>query len=742
MPTYAIKAPNGKTYHIDGPAGATDEQVRAEVLRQFPDADPYQGRAESDIVGELHPAAPAKAKPAPKPAPRTWAGDLLGATQNTLGGLVKGAAGLPDAVTNAIGAAAGYVVQGGGHAAGYVADQVTGGPTLTNIVTGKKTLGQQIREGADYYARQLQHPVTIGGAVEAVAPTPQDGTGRTVRALSEFAGGMVSPVNKFLPSGSVKPKANITAADVESQFLSPKIGTPAPTTISSVTGRGVAREGSGIAALGRKAVVRDARLRAAGVSNPTVGMVTRDPRAWNFERESSKLHGSGDQMLGAIKEVESDLATAARTLVDKQGGNIGAEATGQGVSKVLAEKSAQLNQQVSALYTRVRDKFGNVRVPTLENLKQAQAHPDWADNAEFDDMAAAINKRLARYADADGGLQGLSVNQAEELRKFVGGLGKDSKQTYAMRRIFQNALDSDVIDTVGGAPFASARAAAAKRFDEFSKTFAGKVAAGDVTPELLTDRLLSRATSLSDLRAMRGSLLVGKQAAQGKEALNAVGGHALDTMFSKGISPDGKVNGTQIYKQFEQLAPRLQIILGPARYKEVRRLALAARDATAEVPFSAVNNSNTASAAANMFPEIAANGNKLLPNLARRVGSAVAGGIGGGPIGAIAGDATAQAANEMIGKRALAEVAKQAKAQVDIARDPQAAADFIRTLSNRADVDPIVRQFAIKLREKLAIGARNGGALPISQAISKRLNDNVASAAVASDGKEQQQQQQ
>ena len=38
MPTYAIRAPNGRTYHIDGPAGATDEQVRAEVVRQFPDA--------------------------------------------------------------------------------------------------------------------------------------------------------------------------------------------------------------------------------------------------------------------------------------------------------------------------------------------------------------------------------------------------------------------------------------------------------------------------------------------------------------------------------------------------------------------------------------------------------------------------------------------------------------------------------------------------------------------------------
>lgn len=37
MATYSIQAPNGKTYQIDGPEGATQEQVQAEVMRQFPE---------------------------------------------------------------------------------------------------------------------------------------------------------------------------------------------------------------------------------------------------------------------------------------------------------------------------------------------------------------------------------------------------------------------------------------------------------------------------------------------------------------------------------------------------------------------------------------------------------------------------------------------------------------------------------------------------------------------------------
>ncbi len=43
MPVYSIKAPNGQTYEIEGPDGATQDQVQAEVLRQFPEAGTIQG---------------------------------------------------------------------------------------------------------------------------------------------------------------------------------------------------------------------------------------------------------------------------------------------------------------------------------------------------------------------------------------------------------------------------------------------------------------------------------------------------------------------------------------------------------------------------------------------------------------------------------------------------------------------------------------------------------------------------
>ena len=52
MPTYAIQAPDGKTYRIDGPEGASDDQVRAEVLRQYPQAAQTQP-SERSLMGAI-----------------------------------------------------------------------------------------------------------------------------------------------------------------------------------------------------------------------------------------------------------------------------------------------------------------------------------------------------------------------------------------------------------------------------------------------------------------------------------------------------------------------------------------------------------------------------------------------------------------------------------------------------------------------------------------------------------------
>ena len=53
MPTYEMRAPNGRTYRITGPAGATNEQVKAKILEQYPESGtrPKTSRTAAVISG-------------------------------------------------------------------------------------------------------------------------------------------------------------------------------------------------------------------------------------------------------------------------------------------------------------------------------------------------------------------------------------------------------------------------------------------------------------------------------------------------------------------------------------------------------------------------------------------------------------------------------------------------------------------------------------------------------------------
>lgn len=641
-------------------------QMADGTILEFPDNTPD---AVMDRVAKQHSAQPSRAPSM---------GQQMGrSVVNSVAGAAQGIASIPDAVTEGI---AGILRMGAAPLAKASAGMYRG--------LGMEGAANSVDRNAQTFDRALAAPATIGRGIEAAAPT-RPGF-ETSRFISQLVGGMAVPFG---------PKA---ASAVPTRYPAPRAPKASPPRVPPAIAA-ASPEAAQVAPLGRQAALRFAQMRRAGVQNPTTAMVTREPRLWKFERETAKLPEVGDDMLSAIQGVQDDLTTASRNLVDRQGGAIGREATGARLSKALADKNDDLSQEVSALYSQVRDATGNARIPTLENLKGTYSHPDWADNAQFDDMAAAINKRLARYADADGGASGLTVNQSEELRKFIGNLGTNDRQGFAMRKVFQNALDTDVLDNFGGAPFANARAAAASRFAEFGKTLPGKVAAGDIPAERLGDRLLSAQTPLADVRQLRQSLTTGRTAEQGKVALDTLGAQVLDDMFAKGTTAGGSINGTALSKQFDQMAPRLQIILGPQRYKELRRLSQAAKYATTEVPGAAVNHSNTASTLAGMMGKDVsqAASNNLLPNFARRAAGAVTGGILGGPVAGIIGDQAAAAVNRSIASKAYQAASAKLASQIAIARNPIKAAEMLQAAANNTKADPLARQFAKRLLEQM-----------------------------------------
>src|SRR3546814_16742668 len=78
--------------------------------------------------------------------------------------------------------------------------------------------------------------------------------------------------------------------------------------------------------------LREGRFRSLGVEQPTTGMVTRDPRAWNFELETAKRYGAGDELIGQFQNVEKQLVDAGNKPVRSQGGDRKSVVWGKSVS--------------------------------------------------------------------------------------------------------------------------------------------------------------------------------------------------------------------------------------------------------------------------------------------------------------------------------------------------------------------------------------------------------------------------
>jgi plasmid stabilization system protein ParE len=54
MPIYRITAPNGKTYRIEGPPGASDADVANAVMAQFPESGHVPPELPDSIYRELY----------------------------------------------------------------------------------------------------------------------------------------------------------------------------------------------------------------------------------------------------------------------------------------------------------------------------------------------------------------------------------------------------------------------------------------------------------------------------------------------------------------------------------------------------------------------------------------------------------------------------------------------------------------------------------------------------------------
>lgn len=532
-------------------------------------------------------------------------------------------------------------------------------------------------------------PAAIGAAANVVLPPIVGktlnylGGTRPVQYLADKAAPLATKAGGAL-SGLLDDAYNAVGPRIGMAPIPPAVARP---VIPPASAKPVAEQ------FGKAAQVRLDNFRKVGVQAPTTGMVTRDPKAWTFERETQKIAGVGDDLTQQLQNVSKDLDNAAKRLVNPRG-PVDPEATGAMVQKALDAKRNEMQAVTSRLYTHVRETKGDIPAGDLQGFRKALEDPDILDNPTFDAMRDGIMRRMQRFGMAGhGGIlrEGsvATVSQAEQLRRFVGALGdtKDPAVRY-MRGKLIDSLDEDVVNTLGDDAFKAARASARQRFAEFQKTYAGRLADAAVPPEQMATHIFRPSTSLADVRALKRSLFTGtpEQVTRGTEAWNKLGGRALEDLIEKSRVNDN-ISGAAIRKNFAKSAPKLRELLEPAEFKQLQRFVAAAHDATAAVPLSAVNYSNTASAAANMFADPAnPAGRSIVKGILRHL-AAYAGLGPPGNVALVVGD---KLATDAAARQATADLSRRAA----MAANPQAAAMAARATAEQALRDQAVRSIA------------------------------------------------
>ena len=456
-----------------------------------------------------------------------------------------------------------------------------------------------------------------------------------------------------------------------------------------------------------KIAERTARFNRIGVNNPTTAMVTRNPTAWTRERNLQQL-AEGQPVKDAILAVQDDLYNAAQSIT---AGAPGREATGKTVKEIVEGRNKRLGEGVSALYTRAREQYGDVAVPSLDNMWSTMADPAWRNNPKFGGMSNSITGMLKDFNvidDAGANIPGASLNlsQANELRKFIGALGDGTDPTVkAGRKMLIEALDNDVLSNVGDDAFRAARTAARDRFAEFESGLTNKMANDGMFDEALPTRIVQPGTSHEQVRDLFKTL--GEEGEAGQQAIEGIRRQVLADMLNNpsAMMTDGTttaINGKTLWNAFERNKDRYKVIFGDEMFPQVSDYITAVRDATVQPAMSSVNTSGTAAMLMNGSPDYTARmfatPEKYQPGFAMRhaptIGSFIGGtlgslsgtgvgAVGGGTIGAGAG----RSIQSLAEKRAQASLNDITRRQVDMAVDPSLAAREVGLLGEQTFIE-------------------------------------------------------
>ena len=195
MPTYTIPAPDGKEYSIDGPEGASDEEVKAEVIRQFPHLASGPKAPKMPWAGKTNDEYAKKIGATDTPVPEDMGYfERLG---KNFQGSVDAMSNLPENVKN--------LFTGGGEGRGMAALGVVGG-ALAPLSLATAPVGAAVGQAVKGVTGNENAAEVAGTTAEMALPlgfAHLAQAGKLPTALQALAASMgIAPINK--PIGNAK----------------------------------------------------------------------------------------------------------------------------------------------------------------------------------------------------------------------------------------------------------------------------------------------------------------------------------------------------------------------------------------------------------------------------------------------------------------------------------------------------------------------------------------------------------
>lgn len=462
MPTYSISAPDGNVYKIDGPAGASQEQVQNEVLKQHPSAGTPKGPA----------------------APKSSLDSLMDMVKGLYTGPAEGAAALasgavakPVSDLAGLGAiplhAAGLIQTDPSQVKANVQEGMTYSPQTDAgkaVVGAASAPGQLLGQAATGYGNMMASGASALGL-------PQGGVDAVRNGYTEAANQLPNILGTKLPEAGAGRIASKAAEAVETAprqaaiDAAKKAGYPLPPSLAGLdapighAAAGIAGKNdvNSIFAIAGQKVTNNIAKREAGL--PASASLNET----NLTAAETKAGGAYDAARGADQNIVPKLGDDGSPVLNSSGkpvytkagpvkfddtfrADIGAINKDGQVSKIIKE-----DPQIAALREQYQGQVPTSTADVVESIKRLRSDAKINSQAQGDVAAKKLGSAQQSVADA----------YAEQLERYLDKTKQTSvynnlvaaREQIAKIKNIRDALDGTDVDA---AALASQRAKGTK----------------------------------------------------------------------------------------------------------------------------------------------------------------------------------------------------------------------------------------------------------------------------------------